>query len=115
MGQDANHASKETPMQNTVEQLTATANENLDLLHELTTRAHEDATKLVELNLATTKNLMSVSFDYAKAMAGAKDPQSWTSLQTVWAKPLGEIATGYAQEFQKIMTSAESAPRLCSA
>lgn len=67
-------------MQNTAEKLTATTHENMEALQGLSTQANDDAAKLVALNLATTKNLMTASFEFAKDLAAAKDPQAWASL-----------------------------------
>jgi phasin family protein len=95
-------------MDKTGEQFTASAKENLVMLQTLTTKAHADAERLVELNLATSKHLMAESFEYAKAMMAAKDPQSLATLQAGLAKPMGDIATTYTQEFQKIMAGAST-------
>ena len=95
-------------MNQTVEKLTATAKENLVVLQALTSKAQADATRLVELNLTTSKNLMAESFEYAKAMMAAKDPQTLASLQTGLAKPMGEIAKAYIQEFQNIAAGASA-------
>lgn len=93
-------------MNQTVEQFSTTAKENLVVLQELTTKGHADAERLMELNLETTKNLMSELFEYAKAMLASKDPQSMAALQAGLVKPVGEIITAYTHELQKILAGA---------
>jgi phasin family protein len=95
-------------MNNAVEQFTANGKENLVVLQALITKSQADLAKIVELNLATSKDLMAESFAYAKAMMAAKDPQSLAAVQTGLAKPVGEIATAYTQEFQKIIAGAST-------
>jgi phasin family protein len=93
-------------MNNTVEKFAESASENLATLQALASKAQANTAKLVELNLATSKNLMTESFEYAKSMMAAKDPQSLASLQADFGKPIGEIAKAYTQEFQKIVSGA---------
>ena len=95
-------------MDKSLKKFAATTKENLVTLQALTTRAHADAERLMALNLATSKNLMAESFEYAKAMLAVKDPQSLAALQANLAKPVGEIAIAHAQAFQKIMAEVSS-------
>jgi phasin family protein len=95
-------------MNKAAEQFTANGKENLIVLQALITKSQADLAKLVELNLTTSKDLMAESFEYAKAMMAAKDPQSLAAVQSGLAKPVGEIATAYTQEFQKIIAGAST-------
>lgn len=93
-------------MNTTVEKFTANANETLHVQQEWATQANAHAAKLMELNLDTTKSMMSETFEYTKAMMEAKDSQSLAALQSSLVKPMSEIATTYAHELQRIMVSA---------
>jgi len=95
-------------MNKTVEQFTATAKENLATLQSFATKAQADAAKLVELNLATSKEVLAESFDAAKAMLDAKDPQALAALQAKLAKPLADKAAAYAQQVQTIVSGASA-------
>lgn len=95
-------------MNQTIEQFSSNAQDNLVALEDLTVKAHASIESLMELNLATTKDLMAEMFEYAKAMAAARDPQSLVVIQSGLAKPVGEIVNAYAQEFQKIVASNSS-------
>jgi phasin family protein len=93
-------------MTQTVELITTTAQQSMSALQEVASKAQADTKSLVELNLATAKNLMTESFEYANAMVTAKDPQSLVAIQAGLVKPVTEIANAYAQELGKIMASA---------
>lgn len=99
---------KETTMNKTVEQFSATAKDNLTTLQNLATKAQADAAKLVELNLATSKEVLAESFETAKAMLDAKDPQALAALQASLAKPLADKAAAYAQQVQTIVAGASA-------
>jgi phasin family protein len=93
-------------MNKTVEKLAATAKDNLDALQAVAVKAQADAAKLVELNLATSQEVLADSFAHAKAVLAAKDPQSLAALQASLAKPMAEKATAYASQVQAIVAGA---------
>ena len=95
-------------MNKTVEQFTATAKDNLTVLQGMAAKAQADAAKLVELNLATSKEVLAESFEAAKAMMDAKDPQALAALQANLAKPLADKAAAYAQQVQTIVSGASA-------
>lgn len=93
-------------MNQAAEKLVATAKDNLQTLQDIATKVQADAAKLVELNLATSQEVLAESFAHAKAVLSAKDPQALAALQTSLAKPLADKASAYAQQVQAIMTGA---------
>jgi phasin family protein len=99
---------KDTAMNKAVEQFTAAAKDNLAALQTLATKAQADAAKLVELNLATSKEVLAESFETAKAMMAAKDPQALAALQVSLVKPLADKAAAYAQQVQSIVSGASA-------
>jgi phasin family protein len=95
---------KETEMNNTAEQFSATNKANLQALEGFTTQAFAGVEKLVELNLAASKSLLGESFSHVQAVLGAKDAQELMALQSGLAKPLAEKSAAYAQHVQTIIT-----------
>jgi len=95
-------------MYKTVEQLTETTKDNLVVLQGWTARVQDHTAKLVELNLATSKDVLTEAFEYAKAVISAKDPQALAALQAGLAKPMAEIASAYAQQVQTIVSGASA-------
>ncbi len=95
-------------MNNTAEKFAATAKENLDVLQAVAVKAQADAAKLVELNLATSQEVLADSFAHAKALLAAKDPQSLAALQASLAKPMAEKASAYATQVQAIVAGASA-------
>lgn len=90
-------------MQNFIEQFSTTNKANLQALEGFTTQAFAGVEKLVELNLATSKALLSESFNHAKAALGAKDAQQLMALQTGLIQPLADKSSAYAQHVQTIV------------
>jgi phasin family protein len=95
---------KETPMNATAEQFTATNKANLEALEGFTTQAFAGVEKLVELNMATSKSLLSESFSHVQAVLGAKDAQELQALQAGLLKPLADKSAAYAQNVQTIVS-----------
>ena len=59
----------------TADQITATNKANLDTLKGLSSKSFAGVEKLVELNLAAAKAMMTESFSHAQALLAAKDLQ----------------------------------------
>ncbi len=95
-------------MNKSVEQFTATAKDNLTALQSLATKTQADAAKLVELNLATSKDVLAEALEQAKAMMAVKDPQELAALQASLAKPMADKAVAYAQQVQAIVSGASA-------
>jgi phasin family protein len=95
-------------MNKSAEKFAATSKANLEAAQALAAKAQAGVEKLVDLNMATSKAAMSESFEHAKAVLGAKDPQTLAALQAAMAKPLAEKTSAYAQEFQKIVAGASA-------
>ena len=60
----------------TADQITATNKANLDTAQGLATKSFAGFEKLVELNMAAAKALMTESFSHAQAVLAAKDLQA---------------------------------------
>ena len=92
-------------MNPSAEKLSATAQASVASAQALAAKTQAAAAELVELNMTTSKAVLTASFEYAKAVLGAKDPQEMVSLQAGLAKQAAERAAGYAQEIQKIIAA----------
>jgi phasin family protein len=100
---------KENAMFITADQITATNKANFEAVKGLTAKSYAGFEKLVELNLAAAKALMTESFGHAQTALAAKDPQQFLALQTGLVQPLAEKATAYGRHVYGIAveTSAE--------
>jgi len=93
----------------TVDQITATTKANFDTAKSLSTKTFSGFEKLVDLNLAASKALLTESFANAQALLGAKDVQQVMALQTGLFAPAAEKAAAYGRHVYGIAveTSAE--------
>lgn len=82
----------------TAEQVLAANKAQVETLFGLTGKAFEGMEKLVSLNLATAKALLTDTAGQAQTVLGAKDPQELLALQTTLLQPLGEKAVSYGRE-----------------
>lgn len=100
---------KDTAMFTTADQISATNKANLDTLTGLSTKAFSGFEKLVELNLAAAKAVLTESFNHAQSLLAAKDLQQLLALQTGQVGPVAEKATAYSRHVYGIAveTSAE--------
>ena len=88
----------------TAEQFATTSKANIKALETLTGNAFGGMEKLLELNLAASKAMMSDSFGSIKAILGAKDPQEAMALQTAMFQPLAEKSVAYSRHVIAITT-----------
>jgi phasin family protein len=95
-------------MNTTAEQFTATNKANLEALEGFTSQAFAGVEKLVELNMATSKSLLSESFSHVQAVLGAKDVQELQALQAGLLKPLADKSAAYAQNVQTIVSDSSA-------
>jgi len=104
-----NHFLKETAMYITADQITATTKANFDTAKSLSTKTFAGFEKLVDLNLAAAKALISESFGNVQAMLAAKDVQQVLALQAGLVAPTAEKAAAYGRHVYGIAveTSAE--------
>lgn len=93
----------------TADQITAANKTNLDTLTGLSTKAFSGFEKLVELNLAAAKAVLTESFSHAQSLLAAKDLQQVMALQTGLIGPSAEKAAAYSRHVYGITveTSAE--------
>ncbi len=88
----------------TPEQLIATNQANVQALAGLSNNVFAGIEKLVELNLAASKAMMTESFDNMQSIMGAKDPSEFLALQTGSLQSLAEKSTAYGKHVVAIVT-----------
>jgi phasin family protein len=100
---------KDTAMFTTADQISATNKANLDTLTGLSNKAFSGFEKLVELNLAAAKAVLTESFNHAQSLLATKDLQQLLALQTGQVGPVAEKAAAYSRHVYGIAveTSAE--------
>jgi phasin family protein len=81
----------------TVDQISASNKANMDAAQTLSTKTFAGFEKMVELNMAAAKALMTESFSNVQTLMGAKDLQQVLALQTGLAAPMAEKATAYGR------------------
>jgi len=96
-------------MNMTLDQMTATTKANLDTVNGLSTKSFAGFEKMVELNMAAAKAIMTESFEFAQTLLAAKDVQQVMALQTGMVAPMAEKAAAYGRHVYGIAieTSAE--------
>jgi phasin family protein len=90
----------------TADQITATNKTNLETLQGLSTKSFTGVEKLLELNVAATKALLTESFGHAQAMLAAKDLQQVIALQTSLVSPVAEKSVAYGRHIYGIAVEA---------
>ena len=91
-------------MKNPIEQFAASNEANLQAFETLSIQAFAGVEKLVELNMAASKDVLSESIAHAQAMMAVKDGQELLALQTKFMKPMAEKSTAYTEHLKSIMT-----------
>ncbi len=87
----------------TPEQLIATNKSNVQAMAAFGTNVFAGFEKLVELNLAASKAMMTESFDNMQTVMGAKDASEFMSLQTGSLQSMAEKSTAYANHVAAIV------------
>ncbi|HEX5697980.1 MAG TPA: TIGR01841 family phasin, partial [Rhodoferax sp.] len=88
---------KELTMYITADQITATNKANLATSLALANKSFAGFEKLVELNMAAAKALMTESIEHAKTVLSAKDLQEAVALQGSLVAPLAEKSVAYSR------------------
>ena len=81
----------------TADQITATNQANLATTLALANKTFAGFEKLVELNMAAAKALMTESIEHAKSVLSAKDLQQAVEMQTSLVAPLAEKSVSYGR------------------
>jgi len=89
----------------TIEQMTATHKNNLDVFFGMSEKAFAGVEKMVELNLAAAKSALDDSLNQAHSLLAVKDPAEAISLQTAVYQPLAEKTASYSRHLYDIATS----------
>ncbi len=92
----------------TPEQFAATSKAGVAALENMTGNAFASMEKLVELNLAASKAMMTESFGNMKAVLAAKDPQQAMTLQTAMFQPMAENTVAYGRHVFAIATESSA-------
>lgn len=96
-------------MMTNVDQITTSTKANMDTAMSLSNKSFVGFEKMVELNMAATKAIMTESFEFAQTMLAAKDVQQVMALQSGLVAPMAEKAAAYGRHVYGIAieTSAE--------
>ena len=81
----------------TADQINATNQAAFDTTKALAAKSYAGFEKLVELNMAAAKALMTESFSNAQAALAVKDLQQALALQTSLVAPLAEKSVSYSR------------------
>lgn len=92
----------------TPEQFSATSQAGVEALQAITGNAFASMEKLVELNLAASKAMMSETFNNMKAVLAAKDPQEAMALQTAMFQPMAEKSVAYSRHVAAIASESSA-------
>lgn len=87
----------------TVNQITDSNKANMDAAQSLLGKTFAGFEKMVELNMAASKALMTESFSSVQALMAAKDLQQVVALQTSLTAPLAEKAVAYGRHVHGIV------------
>jgi phasin family protein len=86
----------------TPEQLLASHKANVETLFGLAGKAFEGVEKLVELNVATSRAVLTEAATHTQAVLAAKDVQELLALQSGLLQPLAEKASAYGRHVYEI-------------
>ncbi len=92
----------------TIEQLSATHKNNLDVFFGMSEKAFAGVEKMVELNLAAAKSTLNDSLNQVHSLLAVKDPAEALSLQTAVYQPLAEKTAAYSRHLYDIASSTSS-------
>ena len=81
----------------TADQITANNQAAFDTSKALAAKTYSGFEKLVELNMAAAKALMTESFSHAQAALAAKDMQQALAMQTGLVAPMAEKSVAYGR------------------
>lgn len=84
-------------MMTTVDQITTSTKANIDTAMGLSNKSFVGFEKMVELNMAAAKAIMTESFEFAQTMLAAKDMQQVLALQSGLVAPMAEKAAAYGR------------------
>jgi phasin family protein len=90
----------------TVDQVVAANKANVETLFGLTSKAFEGIEKLVELNLAASKAVLSDAASQTQTVLSIKDAQELLALQSSLLQPLAEKSASYSRNVYDIATGA---------
>lgn len=92
-------------MAETNEQFISSSKTYVQALDELSKQAYAGFEKLVDLNLAASKDLLASFFSYTQAVLDVKDAQELQSLQVGYLEQMAEKSATYGQHLFTVVTS----------
>ncbi|MGH8730623.1 MAG: phasin family protein [Burkholderiales bacterium] len=95
-------------MYNVSEQQVATNKENLETVIAFAGITAAGAEKLIELQLRTAKNVFADAVKNAKALAGVKDVQELTEIQTSIAQPVADKVATYGRSVYAVIAETQA-------
>jgi len=95
-------------MNYTNEQFIAAQKSGVQTLTGLSEKAFGSFEKLVELNMAATKAIISESIEGLQALMSAKDAQAVMALQSSLVQPMAEKAASYSRHLYEIVSGASA-------
>lgn len=90
------------------DQLIATQKSSVEAFAGLSEKAFSSLEKLVELNMAASKALISESISHLQALAEVKDVQALVALQSEMLKPMAEKAASYSRHLYDIVSGSSA-------
>jgi len=99
---------KDTVMFTTVDNISATSKANLDTFSGLSNKTYVGIEKLIELNVAAARALMSESLEHTQSLLAARDVQQLMALQSGLWVPMAEKAVSYSRHVYGILVEAGS-------
>ncbi|MDB5742815.1 MAG: phasin family protein [Polaromonas sp.] len=88
--------------------LIATQKTTVDAFVALSEKAFASFEKLVELNMAASKALLSESMSNLQALSTAKDAQALLALQSGMVKPMADKAASYSRHVLEIVSGSSA-------
>lgn len=92
-------------MNNAAQKIVDSSKANVEALQDLASQSLAGLEKLVELNMSTSKAVLTDGINHAQALMGAKDVQQAMTLQAAAIKPMAERAVSYGRDFYSIASA----------
>ena len=99
---------KDAIMMITFDQISASSSANLNTVKGLSTKTYVGFGKMLELNLASVRDLMNGIFTHIERLLAARDAQQFLALQTDQLEPLAARATSYGRHVYGIAVEASA-------
>jgi len=95
-------------MSTVLEQMTAANKETVATTLALAGVAATTAEKVMDLNISMIKSAIASATENGKALADAKDAQTFSAIQAQWAQPSLESITAYMKDSYDILSESQA-------